>query len=78
MLDATDRQILRVAADASRVIVSKDEDFALLVTIAPSQVQVVWLRIGNANNAQLIAWLEPVLAKIVDRLDAGERLVEVR
>jgi hypothetical protein len=38
---------------------------------------IVWLRIGNASNKALRAWLEPRMAGIVQLVGQGSRLVEV-
>lgn len=38
---------------------------------------VVWVRFDNATNAKLRNWLAPLLPEIVQRLAAGETLIEV-
>lgn len=62
---------------AGAVIVTKDEDFAAAAVLQSDPVPVVWLRLGNATNARLQGWLEPLVAEIVQRLQAGEKLIEV-
>jgi predicted nuclease of predicted toxin-antitoxin system len=39
---------------------------------------IVWLRIGNTTNRVLIQWLSPRWKEVVDHLNAGDRLIEVR
>lgn len=56
---------------------TKDEDFAILAILDATGPQVVWLRIGNCSNRELIHWLGPMLPQIVSRLQRGERLIEV-
>ncbi len=45
--------------------------------LRPSSV-IVCLRIGNATNPQLLNWLMPLWPAVLKRLDAGDRLIEVR
>lgn len=39
---------------------------------------IVGLRIGNTSRKALIQWFEPLLPQIVQHIQQGERLVEVR
>jgi len=39
---------------------------------------IVWLRVGNATNRALRAWIEPRLSGIVRLVGQGNRLIEVR
>jgi predicted nuclease of predicted toxin-antitoxin system len=73
-----DQAIWRHAASAQAVIISKDEDFAILSRQDQAGPSVVWLRTGNGANAALIARLGPLWPAIVARLAAGDRLIEVR
>jgi predicted nuclease of predicted toxin-antitoxin system len=72
-----DRTIFEFARAQRFVIVTKDEDFAALATLADGPPPVVWLRLGNATNAALRSWLAPRLPDILERLAAGETLIEV-
>ncbi|TAK87489.1 MAG: hypothetical protein EPO20_04070 [Betaproteobacteria bacterium] len=74
---ASDAVIGDFARRQGCVIVTKDEDFVALATLAPESAPVVWVRLGNATNAALKEWLEPLLADIVQRIRNGEKLIEV-
>jgi predicted nuclease of predicted toxin-antitoxin system len=74
---ASDVAILDFASERGLVIVTKDEDFAAVGTLTPDRAPVVWLRLGNATNAALRQWLEPLLPDIVQRIQSGEKLIEV-
>jgi predicted nuclease of predicted toxin-antitoxin system len=73
--DADDRVIWQIATDDLRVVVTKDEDFAIRSKLKRGGPQVLWLRIGNCSNAELCAWLNPLLSSIVNALENGDPLV---
>jgi predicted nuclease of predicted toxin-antitoxin system len=74
--EAADSAIWDYALSQSAVIVTKDEDFALLAAkqIGPG---VVWIRSGNLVNRLLFARMEVVWPQIVSHLESGIALVEV-
>ena len=74
---APDSAIWAYAVAAGAAIISKDEDFAERTRKPGSEVQVVWVRLGNMTNAALWQELGPRVAEIVDALTSGEKLVEV-
>jgi len=76
-LELDDRNIFNFARQHDYIIVTKDEDFATLVTLGNEPARVIWLRLGNATNSRLRTWLEPLLPEIVQRLSSGETLIEV-
>ena len=76
--DAPDRVLWRYALDHDAVIVTKDEDFADMVTIGAEAPPVVWVRIGNTRSAALLTWFEPLIDDIVEMVDNGQRLIELR
>jgi hypothetical protein len=39
---------------------------------------IIWLRIGNATNLVLLGWLTPRWEEVMDHINAGDRLIEVR
>jgi predicted nuclease of predicted toxin-antitoxin system len=74
----TDMEICSAAIARCAVIVTKDQDFVALAKRNPSGPQVVWIRLGNVTNAALWKSLRPLLLEILEGLEAGERLIEVR
>lgn len=74
--EAPDRTVRDYAVAQGLVLVSKDEDF--VTRYPPGNYALVWLRIGNATNRTLLAWLAPRWLMVVAALARGERLVEVR
>jgi predicted nuclease of predicted toxin-antitoxin system len=75
---ASDVSIWSYAAREKAVLTTKDEDFVALARQRARGPQVVWIRLGNITNAALQAAIGPVLDEIVDGLNAGERLIEVK
>ncbi|MEO6786673.1 MAG: DUF5615 family PIN-like protein, partial [Chthoniobacteraceae bacterium] len=76
--ESDDGSIWNFAISGGWTVVTKDEDFVARCLTTPGAPGVVWLRIGNCTNRVLFTWLEPLLPGIVERLNAGDRLVEVR
>ncbi len=76
--DSDDGSIWNFAIAGGWTMVTKDEDFVARCFASSEAPSVVWLRIGNCTNRVLFDWLGPLLPGIVERLDAGTRLVEVR
>jgi predicted nuclease of predicted toxin-antitoxin system len=75
---ASDREIWRYAAEHSMVLISKDEDFLYLSGRQTTAVQVVWIRLGNCRNKNLLSAMEQAWFRIESRLKAGDRIVELR
>jgi predicted nuclease of predicted toxin-antitoxin system len=76
--DADDSTIWRFALDNGWVIVTKDEDFAARSAQSKTGPQIVWVRIGNSTNRELVEFLNPLFTQILEALEAGNRLVEVK
>lgn len=76
--DAEDIAIWNHAVSVSAVIVTKDEDFAERAARTQGAPTIVWLRIGNSTNQALFKWLEPRWSEIIELIEAGNRLIEVR
>ena len=76
--DSDDGSIWNFSTAGGWTVVTKDEGFVERCLSNPDAPTVVWLRIGNCTNRVLLAWLEPLLPEILRRLNAGERVVEVR
>lgn len=76
---ASDGAIWQHAEQSGAVILTKDEDFAIWHDMrGPTALRVVWIRIGNTRKAELIRRVERLLAMIIERLERGETLIEVR
>jgi len=60
------------------VIVSKDEDFALLKAANPEGPKVIWIRIGNAIRRVLFTRLDEAWPSVIEMLNEGDELIEVR
>jgi predicted nuclease of predicted toxin-antitoxin system len=75
---AGDLAIWKHAIQTGAVLITKDEDFAVLARQQTRGPQVVWIKLGNITNAALQAAIDPILDEILDSLKAGERLIEVR
>ena len=78
LLTSDDGSIRNFARQGDWVLITKDEDFAEEEIGFHAGPPVVWLRIGNATNLVLIAWLEPLLPEIIRQLESGQTLIEVR
>lgn len=76
--DATDSAIWERAKREGFVLVTKDEDFARRSAQSADAPVIVWLRIGNATNRTLRAWLEPKWLGVLTLVAEGHRLIEVR
>lgn len=77
--DSDDGSIFNFAASGAWTVITKDEDFAARCISNPTGAPaVVWLRLGNCTNRTLFSWLEPFMPEIRRRLDAGEKLIEIR
>lgn len=74
---ATDGEIWRYAAAHGMVLISKDDDFFHLSGQQRAGVQLVWVRLGNCRNAKLLAVFDALWPRIQERLDDGDRIVEV-
>ena len=76
--DSDDSAIWRYALQDQAVIITKDEDFPRRVQQSATAPVIVWLRIGNTSRRALLQWFEPLIPELVQLLNRGERLVEVR
>jgi predicted nuclease of predicted toxin-antitoxin system len=78
LLEASDRSIWTQAGEIGATLITKDQDFITLLSIAPNGVSVVWVRVGNTTRRELLAWFDTVFPSIEQALMSGESLVEVR
>ena len=73
---APDQAVWSRALAISAIIVSKDRDFADWALARRPAVQVVWLRFGNLNKAELIKRLQAAWPTVLTYLAAGNAVVE--
>ena len=74
---AKDPVIFQAARAARVVVMSKDEDFRLLVERLGPPPQVLWVTCGNTSNARLREILTKSLSSALELLQRGEPLVEI-
>ena len=77
MAGADDSVIWDYAITVDAAIITKDEDFAIRISVLPTGPAIVWLRIGNTSKQALLKWFAPLLPRIESALAAGEKIVEV-
>lgn len=75
---AKDSPIWDYAMENQAIIITKDEDFVDRFRRQANAPVIVWLRLGNASKRVLLAWFLPVLPIVVQRIETGDRLIEVR
>ncbi|MFZ1108099.1 MAG: DUF5615 family PIN-like protein [Rhodomicrobium sp.] len=73
-----DIEIWRHAASIGAIIISKDEDFALLKAGKANGPKVVWIRIGNAVRRVLMRRSVTAWPSVLEKLEEGFGVVEVR
>jgi predicted nuclease of predicted toxin-antitoxin system len=76
--DAKDPQIFSVAREANAIVLTKDDDFAILLERLGPPPCVLWVRCGNTSNEHLRQVLAATLPDALELLNAGEFLVEIR
>lgn len=69
--EAEDGAIFDYARLNGFVILTKDEDFAMLAGGGVAAPTIVWLRIGNCSNEELRAWIASRLEGIVELSQHG-------
>jgi predicted nuclease of predicted toxin-antitoxin system len=74
---ANEDAIWQYAMGNGLAVITKCEDFVLRRLLEPSGPQIVWLRIGNCSNRELLTRFLPVLPEVVSRLKGPEIVVEV-
>ncbi|AFU05586.1 DUF5615 family PIN-like protein [Nocardia brasiliensis] len=80
MLSASDHAVWDEALRRAAVIVTKDEDFIVIGQSKPDTPApaVVWLRIGNCSRKVLLDAFLGIFPTVVEMLEAGEKIIEVR
>lgn len=75
---ADDPDILDFATREKWCVITKDEDFRLRWLLGRRDVAIVWLRCGNISNRALKEHITSLLGEIIQRVQSGETLIEVR
>jgi len=77
LLQADDDAIWQYAMANGLVVLTKDEDSVIRRWLEAEGPQIVWLRIGNCSNRELLTKFLPLWADVVQRLRQREVVVEV-
>ncbi|MFF0453664.1 DUF5615 family PIN-like protein [Nocardia africana] len=77
---ASDYAVWDEAVRREAVVITKDEDFILIgrTRTLDSTPPIVWIRIGNCSKKALLEAFMPILPTIVQMVDAGETVIEIR
>jgi predicted nuclease of predicted toxin-antitoxin system len=76
--DAEDDDIFEKARRDGAIVMTKDRDFADLVTRRGPPPSVIWLRCGNTSETRLKEILTLHLEQSLDFIRQGEALVEIQ
>jgi predicted nuclease of predicted toxin-antitoxin system len=76
--DAKDPQIFAAAREANAIVLTKDDDFAILLERLGPPPRVLWVTCGNTSNEHLRRVLTVTLPDALKLINAGEVLVEIR
>lgn len=74
---AKDREIAAKAISLKAVLVSKDDDFALMKQAGNFPGRLLWVRCGNTSNSDIRARFKNALPEILSAFENGETLVEL-
>jgi predicted nuclease of predicted toxin-antitoxin system len=76
--NAADQIIRDYAVEQGHILVTKDKDFVPSEQSRLSELQVVWIRTGNVSNRVLFERLRACWPRVLEHLEAGVRVVELR
>lgn len=74
--DASDAEIWNYVSSNDSILISKDEDFVNLVLQIPA-AKFIWVRLGNCRKAFLLSAFSAMWPRIVERIERGDRLIEI-
>lgn len=81
MLSARDREIWDHAVTTGATLITKDEDFVTMRALHNSGPSIIWVRIGNTTNRQLLsrfaAVFPAVFPTVLAALTRGETVIEI-
>ncbi len=72
----SDREIWAYAKANGFTMASKDDDFFHLATVDSDGPALIWVRLGNCRKAALLATFEAILPKLIELLQAGQKIIE--
>lgn len=78
LLSASDADLWALAANLDATIVSKDSDFLALARQDGRRSGLVHLNLGNISNRHLYATVRAAWPQLVERLESGDPVVELR
>lgn len=74
---AKDNEIHQRAKDENVVVMTKDNDFILMLDKFGPPPKIIWLTCGNTSNAALKILLKDTFLSVIKLLENGEPLVEM-
>ena len=74
---AADQDIWNRAAETGAVLISKDEDFALMRILDPTGPPLIWIRVGNTTRRELLKKFALAFNELIAAIERGESLVEL-
>jgi predicted nuclease of predicted toxin-antitoxin system len=74
---SSDIEISKFALQDARIIVTKDEDFSVLVALGVCSAQVIWIRFGNCRTKTLLGAFSESLDLLLERLETGEKVIQL-
>lgn len=77
LVRAKDPKIFYAAREANATVITKDEDFVILLNRLGPPPAVIWLRCGNTSNAYLRQLLRKTFPPALAMIESGESLVEI-
>jgi predicted nuclease of predicted toxin-antitoxin system len=75
--DAKDLEIFQKAREAGAVIMTKDQDFSILLERLGPPPKVIWITCGNTSNEFLTNLLSNTFSEAIAALESGDVLVEL-
>lgn len=72
-----DRAIWAHAAETGAVLISKDEDFALMRIWNNAGPAIIWVKLGNVRRRALLKAFDDRLVQLVAAIERGEKLIEL-
>jgi len=77
MSRASDFEVGQWASQEGRAIITKDEDFSVLVAIGRCSASVIWVRLGNCRSETLLEIFSRSLDSILEQLHSGEMMIQL-